>query len=164
MTSPFLSGPQMLCKGVSDVEYYLDINVGNNEVEWKLDFADGVITELNGGQSSSIDYGDNATSGFLEVTVSNFCSEIQDAILIDTASFFLCDSYSNCAESTSITTAVLESIEAPQVYRAGVSLTSDAIVKDYDYEFTAGSSVSFESGFSITSGLNFVADIRDCSK
>jgi len=62
-----------------------------------------------------------------------------------------------------ITTGVLESANAPQVYRAGMELRSDAQLANYNYEFTAGESVLFEPGFSIDQGLNFMTSIKSCS-
>jgi hypothetical protein len=153
-------GPEMLCMGLQDVNYSLDVPIVS-PLTWSYTGTDVSIT-LSGSLGMA-DFGASATAGGVVATMTSSCSSISDTLQVLFANPYLCG-FSNCPDTTSITTAVLESIGAPQVYRAGIDLMSVAKLVDYNYEFTAGNSLSFGPGFSVYTGRNFVADIKNCTK
>ncbi|MFT6809358.1 MAG: hypothetical protein ACJA01_002595 [Saprospiraceae bacterium] len=155
-------GPQIICPGLQDVGYSINIGDDLSDVDWSFVGADGTITETSMG--ASLDLATAFAGGELSVEATDVCNSLSATIPITIANSFICRMFSNCPDNTNITNALLESTGAPQIYRAGINLASDAELEIYNYEFTAGTSLSFESGFSIASGLNFVADIKKCNK
>jgi hypothetical protein len=153
-------GPEMLCMGLQDVNYSLDVPALGTLI-WSYTGTDVSISSI--GNTGMADFGSSSTAGGIVATMSSACSSISDTLQVVFANPFLC-SFSNCPATADITTSLIESTNAPQVYRVGMELKSSAIIRNYNYEFTAGNSVTLESGFSIATGLNFVADIKKCSK
>lgn len=162
-STDFLSGPQMLCMGISQVEYNLSINPGNNQVDWNYPSGDVSIAEVEGGKKAIIDFGTTAKSKYLGVSVSNYCSGLQDSILIDYAIPYLCDTYSNCPDTAHINSGLLLSENAPQVYQVSNSMTLNAKVPESIYQFNAGESIVFQSGFEVPLGGLMIADINTCN-
>ncbi len=153
-------GPSILCMGLKGVDYSLDIpRLG--DLTWSYTGTGVTLQEI--GDQLKVDFATNATAGGLIGTLSSQCSSKSDTLAISFASAFLC-SFSNCPKNISITTGVLESANSPQVYRAELMLTSDALIENNHFEFTAGVALNFENGFTVTKGLNFIADIKTCNK
>ncbi len=155
-----VEGPEVLCRGLKAVNYNLDIPVVGT-LSWAYMGSDVMMG--TSGDIGLADFGTNATEGGIVATLSSACSSKSDTLQITFASDFLCG-FSNCPDSIHISTGVLESSMSPQVYRAGNTLLSNAEIKFKNFEFTAGTSVSFETGFSISTGLSFMADIKSCVK
>jgi hypothetical protein len=156
-----ISGPKMLCQGLKDVRYDIDIpNLG--VMTWE--YTGSNVSVKSNGSRGTADFGVNATTGGIVAKMSSACSSISDTLMISFASPFICG-FSNCPLTVNISTDLLESLNAPQVYRAQSSLTSNAEVKNFDYEFSAGDSIVLTSGFSVTAGVMFEASINhSCPK
>jgi hypothetical protein len=153
-------GPEILCMGLQDVNYSLDITpVGT--LTWAYTGTGATITKV--GAEASVDFVSTATAGGIIAKIASACSSRSDTLQISFASMFLCG-FSNCPPMVNISSGVLQSLNSPQVYRAGMTLNSNAEVINYNYEFTAGKSLIFENGFSVARGLNFIADIKNCNK
>jgi hypothetical protein len=161
ITAMNVMGPDRLCMGLQDVSYSLDIMPPSGTLTWA--FTGTGVTITPDGNGASLDFASAATTGGLIAKISSACSSKSDTLQISYASMFLC-SFSNCPSTVNITSDVLLSAGAPQVYRAGMTLTSNAPIQSKNYEFTAGESLSFDNGFSIAQGLNFIADIKNCNK
>ena len=159
ITSFKVMGPEILCMGLQDVNYTLDKpSVG--VLSWVYTGSDASVTPV--GEIGMADFGMNATAGGIVATMTSTCSSLSDTLEVSFANMFLC-SFSNCPAMVNITTGVLESANAPQVYRAGMTLQSTAEIKNFNYEFTAGESLNFDPGFSIEQGLSFMAAIKSCT-
>ena len=152
-------GPDIICMGLQDVNYSIDIPVLAT-LTWSYTGEDVSVTQS--GNVGMVDFGSVATAGGLVATMSSACSSVSDTLQVTFASQFLC-SFSNCRPSVDINTSLVESVMAPQVYRAGIDLSSNANLYLHNYEFTAGTELNFNPGFSVANGRNFVADIKNCS-
>ncbi|MEL6390733.1 MAG: 3-coathanger stack domain-containing protein [Bacteroidota bacterium] len=163
ITEMNVMGPEILCMGLMDVHYTLDVDPPPNSLSWSYTGSAVTITP-DGPKGSLLDFGANATNGGLVATLTTTCSTMSDTLDIRFAVPFLCGMFSNCPQTANITTGVLESANSPKVYRVGGDLITDAQVSNFHYEFTAGNTVEFSPGFSIDSGINFLADIKTCNK
>lgn len=154
-----LTGPTVLCKGSEAVKFEID-QPNLSVLNWTYTGSD--VTIVKDGDAGLVSFGSNATEGDIVATMSSTCSVHSDTLGIVFANDFLC-SFSNCPPSISISTGVIESAMSPQVYRAGIDLISNAQLSNKNFEFTAGNSLQFETGFSIDQGLSFIAGIQSCT-
>lgn len=155
-----LSGPAVICKGSAAVNYYINQPL-NGSLSWSYTGDEATITMA--GINSEIDFGENATAGTLTAVMSNACSSKSASIEIGMANSFLCSQYSNCLRIVDVPTSLLENANISHIFQASDVLNSDAQLSGVDYEFSAGQSLNFNSGFSIEQGLSFTADIKTCS-
>ncbi len=159
ITEMNVMGPDVLCMGLQDVNYSIDVPALGT-LTWSYTGTDVAVSPS--GNAGMADFGADATAGGIVATMSSACSSISDTLQIVFARPFLC-SFSNCRPSVDIGTSLLESVMSPQVYRAGIDLSSNAELYLHNYEFTAGTELNFGPGFTVASGRNFIADIKSCS-
>ena len=159
VTSMEVKGPDIICKGQDAIMYEIDIPAVA-DLSWSYSGTDVTINEM--GEAAFIDIGPDATSGQLVATMASACSSITASMDIAFANDFLCG-FANCPANVNLTTGLLQSLNAPRIYRAQMDLTSNAEVPSYLYEFSAGTSLNFNPGFTITGGQPFIAEIKTCS-
>ena len=160
VTAFSLSGPAVICKGSDDVSYSIDQPL-NGSLAWSYTGDDASIS--SSGVNGQVDFGDNASAGTLTAVMSNACSSQSASIEIEMANSFLCSQFSNCLPIVNVPTSLLENANISHIFQASDTLNSDAELSGMDYEFTAGKSLNFNSGFSVDQGLSFTADIKTCS-
>ena len=152
-------GPAVLCKGQSNVIYEINMPAVA-DLSWSYTGADITLDEI--GDNAFANIGSAATAGQLVATMTSACSNISASLDIDFASNFLCG-FANCLPTIDITTGLVGSTSAPQVYRAGVELSSSVSLPARNFEFTAGSSLIFDAGFAVLKGNLLTADIQTCT-
>jgi hypothetical protein len=155
-----LTGPQVLCKGLQDVDYSIDVDPNFGIITWTYTGVGIQVTKS--GNSGSADLSKTATEGKLISQITNGCTTLRDSIEIELASDYLCETFSNCPKNAHISTAVIETSPNPEIYRVRDTLTTDASIVEKNYEFTAGKTLQFNPGFTLNKGIRFIADIKSC--
>lgn len=155
-----VDGPTTICAGNDNVNYNIDQTLNGN-LTWSFTGADATIN--SSGTTGLVDFGDNVTTGMLKAVMANACTSFADSMQIEIASTFLCNTFSNCIPIVTVSNSLLESINSPQVFQAGNELISNATLSNNNFDFSAGQTLQFNEGFSIATGINFVADIKNCT-
>lgn len=156
-----VAGPKVVCVNTDSVYYSLEDIPELGMLTWSYS-GTGVTIEPNE-FSVKLNFSNDATGGFLTAVLTEDCGFLDSQLAIDIADPAQCG-FSVCPKNISITNAEINAPGAPKVFRAGVSMTLNAQIPNEDFEFTAGTSITFLNGFEFGKGENMLIDIFNCNR
>ncbi|MCB0667693.1 MAG: HYR domain-containing protein [Saprospiraceae bacterium] len=162
--APNVSGPTSLCENLTGIPYSAGMQAGIDSYQWTYN-GNGITIHDNGSKDITIDFSNSATSGQLSVVAIDNCGNPSPAAVIDIeVGAYLTCIYVNCLnDDLVVTNATLNFPGTPQIFKVGKQITSDATIPmDETIVFKAGEAVQLNSGFQVSSGAIFLAEIEDC--
>jgi hypothetical protein len=160
IAAPIITGPAVVCQGLSDVSYEVTNPDATLSYTWELMSGTGI--DITGtGSSASLNISGTATNAVVKVTATNACESVSSTFTITMGDAAFCELASCLRTSIYVDNELLQAAAAIQVYKVKNEISSDATVTKA-LTFKAGESIELFPNFTVNQGVIFIAQIEAC--